>query len=57
MTHYQLVYQTRIGTRFTGSGFYKDAYQAKKVADALRDVLCGDEDSIIRWIVVDEAIS
>ena len=57
MTHYQLVYQTKIGTRFTGQGFYKDVHTAEKVADALREALCVDEDSIIRWIAVDAVIS
>jgi len=57
VTHYQLVYQTKIGTRFAGSGFYKDVHQAEKVADALRETLCADEDSIIKWVAVDAVIS
>ena len=57
MTHYQLVYQTKIGTRFPGQGFYKDVHTAEKVAEELRAALCSDEDSIIRWIAVDAVIS
>lgn len=57
MTHYQLIFQTKLGENFIGHGFYKKFEEAEEVAGELRERLCGDEDSVIHWVAIESVVS